>query len=258
MIGRRYGRLAVEAFDHYGDGQSWWRCRCDCGGSKVVGLKCLNNGKTRSCGCLSTGRKGHPGWRRRAKLTPRQEAWLRAHYMHTRNADIIARLGLTESSLHRLARALGLKKSAQFMHKAQARAAELAKQSHVANGTYPPKGYRIPRSEEFCFKPGHKESERTKKARIEKSAESRRRTVKLERARILFGMEQQTRMKLIAGPRALCSLRGYLRKHGYEVPRGGHVAYYDENTRRCPKIEARRRGEPHYFYIEYLPKPHAV
>lgn len=34
--------------------------------------------------------------------------------------------------------------------------AKKAKQSHLKNGTYPPKGFIIPNSEKYRFKPGHK------------------------------------------------------------------------------------------------------
>ena len=87
-------------------------------------------------------------------LTQRQEAWLCRHFRNTRNAELAARLGISESSLRRFARSLGLTKTPQFMRKCQAATAAAAKASHLRNGTYPPKGYRIPRSEEFQFKPG--------------------------------------------------------------------------------------------------------
>ena len=41
------------------------------------------------------------------------------------------------------------------MRDCQLHTAEKAKLSHLKNGTYPPKGFIIPGSEKYCFKPGH-------------------------------------------------------------------------------------------------------
>ena len=53
-------------------------------------------------------------------LTPRQEAWLVKHFPNTKNDEIMAKLGLSHSTLHRMARQLGLKKTRQFISKCQA------------------------------------------------------------------------------------------------------------------------------------------
>ena len=53
IIGKTFGRLTVEA--HVGSnkrGQSIWRCRCACGGSKEVLGYLLKRGEVKSCGCL--------------------------------------------------------------------------------------------------------------------------------------------------------------------------------------------------------------
>ena len=62
----------------------------------------------------------------RITLTPEQERWLVAHFRHTRNVEIGERLGISQSSLHRFARELGLTKTRQFMRKAQRNTAEKA------------------------------------------------------------------------------------------------------------------------------------
>ncbi len=51
LIGQTFGRLTVIAQAptvHY----SQWRCRCTCGGEKVVSSKMLRGGWAKSCGCL--------------------------------------------------------------------------------------------------------------------------------------------------------------------------------------------------------------
>lgn len=52
LIGKRFGRLKVVAFLGIKNRKRYWMCKCDCGNEKEVYTAYLNNGKTRSCGCL--------------------------------------------------------------------------------------------------------------------------------------------------------------------------------------------------------------
>lgn len=52
ITGKRYGRLTAKAFHHQKGKNTFWLCACDCGGEKVVRISSLNNGSTKSCGCL--------------------------------------------------------------------------------------------------------------------------------------------------------------------------------------------------------------
>lgn len=49
QAGERFGRLAVIADRR--PGETYIRCRCDCGTEREVSFKQLTSGKTRSCGC---------------------------------------------------------------------------------------------------------------------------------------------------------------------------------------------------------------
>lgn len=124
-------------------------------------------------------------------LTPQQERWLVRHFKHTKNDEIQSRLGISQKTLHRFARKLGLTKSKQFMKKCQDAAITAANKANRQNG-WPPKGYVIPRSEEFRFKEGVSNVKRLgakrEAERIAKSAESMRKTMKMERIRINFGL----------------------------------------------------------------------
>lgn len=174
-------------------------------------------------------------------ITEKQEKWLKNHFLHTKNAEVAERLGISESSVHRLARALGLKKSRQFMVKCQREATKAANSSHLLNGTYPPKGYIIPRSEQYRFKKGETSRDRLgakrENERIRKSAESRKQTYKSEKARAVFGLEQRTRLKVIKQPREKILLRYYLKKRGYIVDDKLRIAYYTDSTKRGKRIE---------------------
>ena len=196
---------------------------------------------------------------RKIVLAPEQEAWLRKHYKHTKNADICERLGVSMRTLERMARSMGLEKSPRFMKKVQLNAAAKAKESHIKNGTYNPKGFIIPRSEEHRFKPGVTPLQRLGKKkeaeRLRKSTETMARMRKEERMRIALGLPQETRLRLKTQPKRAAYQRYYLRKLGYIIPTGSKVVYYDENTRRSEEYENRRRCDRHYIWFDYKPLP---
>lgn len=175
-------------------------------------------------------------------LTPRLERWLIQHFKHTKNDVIMAKFGLSHSTLHRFARELGLTKTRQFMKKTQQECTAAAKESHRRNGTYPPKGYRIPKSEDNCFKPGvtpeMRLGKKRNKERIAKAAATLRETIRMERARITWGFDQKTKLKLVHN-RDRAIYRHALKKRGYLVERGGREAIVTESTIRSEIVEQR-------------------
>ena len=185
-------------------------------------------------------------------LTERQEAWLVKHFKHTKNADVAAKLGISPRAVARFAARLGLKKTPQFMQKCQREMTDAAHRSHLRNGTYPPKGYKIPRREEYQLKPGECMKDRTTPKRWaernRKAAESRAKTYKSEKARATFGLPQRTKLHVIPVPRAKVLLRHYLKRRGYIVDDVARVAYYDENTKRGKRIEA--KPQPWYKFMQ--------
>ena len=53
LIGQRFGRLEIiEAAPNKANKRTAWLCQCDCGNQKIIGTKELQNGDTKSCGCL--------------------------------------------------------------------------------------------------------------------------------------------------------------------------------------------------------------
>lgn len=86
-------------------------------------------------------RKEQPG---KIHLTLEQQMWMRRNFPGMANSICALYLGVSESSVKRIAYAMGLQKTAQFMREAQAHAARRAKESHLRNGTYPPKGWYSP------------------------------------------------------------------------------------------------------------------
>lgn len=51
-VGKRFGRLVVLEYAGKQAGMHRWQCKCDCGNETIVGQTLLQNGKTKSCGCL--------------------------------------------------------------------------------------------------------------------------------------------------------------------------------------------------------------
>ena len=87
-----------------------------------------------------------------------QIQWLKKHFKHTKNDVIRERLGLSHSTLHRIARELGLKKTRQFMAKMQM-AASMAGKAAIAAEDEAAKERRrqqanANRNPERCFKKG--------------------------------------------------------------------------------------------------------
>jgi len=54
LIGLKFNRLTVkQRVENGSSGQSRWLCECECGNESIVGGTQLNQGKTKSCGCLT-------------------------------------------------------------------------------------------------------------------------------------------------------------------------------------------------------------
>lgn len=185
------------------------------------------------------------------QLTEKQKNWIITNFKNTKNDVIMQKTGITHSSLHRFARANGLKKTPQFQKKCQRAAAAAARAVNQANN-WPPKGYIIPKSENNRFKPGITPQERLGKRknekRILKSAESRSQTVASEKRRVLFGLPQKTKLKVVPAPPGKASFRHTMRKRGYIIARGGKTVYYDESTNRSEKTEKTAK-EKYYLKV---------
>ena len=184
---------------------------------------------------LLTGTKGR-------ELTEKELRWFIKHYQHTRNDEIQVKLNITYSSLHRIARQYGLKKSRQFMKMTQEEATRKAKESHEMNGTYHPKGYIIPRSEEFRLKKGIGMRDRMTRKQIRETTKkriaSRNETIAKEKRRILYGFEQQTKMRLVCEPKAKKAFRHNMKKRGYLVKeKGANTLYITQETQRSEICE---------------------
>lgn len=255
LTGRRFGRLTVLGYSGERGTRHYWKVRCDCGVEKECSGESMLYDGVSSCGCA---RKGATAFRDKKPVTGEQRSWLTRHFHNTRNEAIMERFGWSHSFLHSVAREMGLKKTKQFQTKCQRNAAAKARDSHIINGTYPPKGYIIPGSEENRFKAGVTNEQRLgarkNRKRIEKSAESRRQIWKEERARRLFGLPQQTKLRVRNYGRKMHVQAHYLRKRGYTVDYQSFTAWYDTETHRCPVLEKKGRNPDKGHYFDFREK----
>ncbi len=54
LTGQRFGRLtAVECVGSNSNGNSMWKCVCECGNTVIVNSQKLKSGKSKSCGCYN-------------------------------------------------------------------------------------------------------------------------------------------------------------------------------------------------------------
>lgn len=89
------------------------------------------------------------------RLTAEQKLWMKLNFPHMATEICATHLGISPRSVCRFAQSLGLRKTEQFMKECQAHTARKAKESHLANGTYPAKGWYSPnlqKGEKYQFK----------------------------------------------------------------------------------------------------------
>ncbi len=205
------------------------------------------------------------GSRNGRSLTEKQIGWIIRHYQNTKNEDIMQKFGIGESTLHRVARKHGLKKTKQFIKKCQQNATDLARVTcerygvYEANAEYARKQWvkrkesGEPMSKWNVFQ--HGESNKTRltpkrfKEAIDKAQKKRNETIRKERMRIRWGFPQKTKMKLVSGGHKRSAHRHLFRKKNYIVERGDNYIYYDEDTNRSPIMEA----NAHLWGLKVMP-----
>lgn len=183
-------------------------------------------------------------------LNDKQLAWFIRHFKHTKNDEICAKLGISISYLHVLARKYNLAKSRQFMRKTQAAATEAARVA-VANENEEQRQRRreIARqnNQKGRFTVGvyalGKKSAEELAIINQKRRDSWQKTRHADEVRLNWGYEQQTNFHFARHQdpqrqRSLMALRCNLRKQGYLIPqKGGMVAYITTDTKRSEQRE---------------------
>lgn len=163
--------------------------------------------------------------------------WLIKHYKHTENKKISERFGLSMYHIHKYARDLGLKKSRQFMAKVAKQNSEKGCAVLKEKG-YPPKGYIIPNADlgrkRFIAKIRGKKQ---KKDHLRKRMQTIKELRASEKRRVLFGLEQRTKYRVVKAPKYKLYMRCKMRKLGYIIERGSNEAYITKDTIRSTYYE---------------------
>lgn len=149
---------------------------------------------------------GHP-------LTQDQIEIIRRNYPNMCNNEIAALAGCSLSSVCVVQHMFGLRKSKEHRRKMLSKA---GKASNISRG-----GKALNITQEVK----------------EKRKATWRQTFREERARVVFGLPQKTRMRVKQQPKAKCSQRSYLKKLGYILDEPNCVAYYTPETTRATKME---------------------
>jgi len=157
-------------------------------------------------------------------MTKEQIAFIRKNFSDMRNIDLAAAAGVSKSSVCRVQRMYHLRKS-EAHNTLMGRKAGLA--SNESRG-----GVALNITPEV----------------IAKRVETLKKTIRLERARVLFGLEQKTRLKVRKEPRPKRRQRCYLKQHGYIVDEQNNIAYWTESTVRAPIMEKGKRNRQYYKF----------
>lgn len=173
-------------------------------------------------------------------FTDEQRDWFVAHFSTTLNKDCAEHLGVSMRTMIRFARELGLEKDTAWLHDVFMERCAMAQQANKGEGN---KGVvnLLEYGKAYRFKKGETSRQRLgderEKERIRKSAATRRETLRKERMRVNWGLEQQTRLK-IGHNRKKSVMRHTLKKRGYIIPfRGASVAYHTDDTNRSAVVE---------------------
>lgn len=197
-------------------------------------------------------------------LTEEQKEWLRRWYPEVESSRLMKASGLKFSTLHRFARELGLTKSDDGIKGIRKRQAAHIKRLCQKNGYYDSLRGRQP--SEACrqataqmwqdIRDGKREHpaaimkrENPRKYRqwMKRKSESRKKTIRLEHARLTYGLERKTRLRCVV-------MQKYTRSqscHRYNALKRGYILmedcsegsghrytiYYDGDTQRAPKFE---------------------
>lgn len=173
-------------------------------------------------------------------LTDEQQQWLRDHFATTLNKDLAAHFGCSQETVHRWARAMGLKKDPEWFRTILLERCRMMAAVNRGPGNHGKKNLLI-YGQPHRFRKGQTNRERygeeNERRRIQRAAATRRETIRKERMRIRWGLPQETKLRVISNRKAT-EARYALKRRGYIIPgRGSMEAYWDENTTRSTVVE---------------------
>lgn len=176
-------------------------------------------------------------------LTQEQREWFVANFDHTKNQELADCLGSSLRDVTRMARELGLWKTKEFMVAMQRNASEHGARANRAMGGNAGTKNLLIYGRAHQFKPGESNKDRMSAEAFadmhRRIGETRKETFKKERRRVIFGLNQQTSLRVIQCPKEKVCLRNNLRKRGYEIGRASNEATVTGETQRSIRMEER-------------------
>lgn len=178
---------------------------------------------------------------RKIGFSKEEEEWINEYYPFTTNNELCKRLGCGKTKLLRYAKKNGLKKTRTHILNEKIKSIEKARESNRILG-YPAKNTYIKDSELGRKKGLAKllalsKDKDWQKIRAEKTAKTLREIYKQEKRRILFGLPQETKYRLVRTPAGKVNVRSKMRKKGYIAEKMGNTIYYTNETKRSLKQE---------------------
>jgi hypothetical protein len=205
----------------------------------------------------------YPGETERGKfgkvwLTDAQEAWFMETFPVAENRRVAKAMRVSESTMHRMAREYGLKKSEKGLRGIRRRQARAVRRKCESNGYYDSlrgkkpseaalEGYRrYVKSDTYRHPYAVMREEHPRKYRqiCKRKSEDRKRVMEEERKRIRLGLRRKTRLHLPVNNYSIRELsrRYYALNRGYIVAdrtdiEHRRVIWYDEDTDRGERFE---------------------
>ena len=158
-------------------------------------------------------------------LTREQIDYIRKHFADTQNKDLARDLGLSLSTITNIRKKYHLAKSPEHL-KAMHRECGLASSR---------RGRAIELTPDV----------------LRKRAESFKKTYRMEKARVYFGLEQKTKIRVRRRPPELLKQKYYLRMRGYIVDDATMTAFYTDDTRRATRMEANKENGKRKIYYTF-------
>jgi hypothetical protein len=183
-------------------------------------------------------------------LTEYGRNYLIKHFPNTKNDLLMEKMDINFSSFHRIARSLGLVKTKQFVKKMQANATEAAskawkalpeaeRRKRIEIGVKNFEGHQERIWEDMKRRPLLKRLSPKKQKEVRARATAKRNaTIASEKRRILFGLPQRTKMRLVSASTAKINARyRTINVYKWECNRAEVDFYETEKTKRNKSLE---------------------
>ena len=176
-------------------------------------------------------------------LSEAEQQWMRNNFCKTKNAEVAEHLGISHRTVVRIAREMGLVKHLEFTKAMQRNASEHAAKRNRANGGNAGAKNLLIYGKAYQFKKGERQKDKMSAEAFDAMhrhiGEQRKKTFKAEKRRVIFGLEQKTKLRVVQAPKEKICLRNGLRKKGYEIARASNEAFITAATHRSEVMERR-------------------